>query len=155
MKFSIIGVGWLGEQIADFLLAKGWDVGGTTTRLEKVERLARKGVGIHQLDLKESIISSEFLDELFKSHMIIFTIPPNYFASTYAAYCIRFFAYLQEYVVEGRIIFISSISVYGNDARVVDEDSEVKPNTESAKQIVKVEVFIHKNFDNYSFWRLG
>src|SRR5690554_5821426 len=155
MKVSIIGVGWLGEQMADYLLRNEIEVLGTTTSTDKAKRLIEKGINAIPMDLKSPQLSTLIWSEIAQSDWVIYTIPPSGFGSTYAAYSIRFFEQLQQYVVEGTIIFTSSTSVYGNEARIVDEDSKLNPESENAKQIVKVEDFIQNNFDRYSIWRMG
>lgn len=155
MKVSIIGVGWLGEQIADYLLKNKIEILGTTTKSDKAQRLINKGINALQLDLSSPQLAKNIWSEIAQSDWIIFTIPPSSFGNTYAAHCIRFFEQLQQSVVEGTIIFTSSTSVYGNETRIVDEDSKLNPVSENAKQIVKVEDFIQNNFDRYSIWRMG
>lgn len=155
MKVAIIGIGWLGEQIADFLLEKKVEVFGTTTSVEKVKRLVSRGVDATTYDLKSALLSPGLMREVAQSDLVIFTIPPSKFGKTYAAHCIRFFEQLQVYAVEGIIIYTSSTSVYGNEERTVDESSEVAPQSDNAKQIVKVENFIRNHFDRSSIWRMG
>lgn len=155
MRASIIGVGWLGEQMADFLLERNVSVIGTTTSTEKVKRLESKGINAINFDLKSTELSPQILNEIAQSDWVIFTIPPSNFGSNYATHCIRFFEQLQKHTLKGTLIYTSSTSVYGNEERTVDETSETAPQSENAVQIVKVENFIRNHFNRFSIWRMG
>jgi nucleoside-diphosphate-sugar epimerase len=155
MKVTIVGIGWLGKQMADFFLKNRIDVFGTTTSTEKAKQFISKGINAISYDLKSAQLNPELMREVAQSDWIIFTVPPSKFGSTYAAHCIRFFELLQTYAVEGTIIYTSSTSVYGNEERRVDETSETAAHTENAEQIIKVENFLNTHFDRRSIWRMG
>lgn len=155
MKAAIIGVGWLGEQIADFLLEKQFELIGTTTSDDKVVNLNSKGIRAVQYDLISKPLSATVMAEIAQSEWIIFTVPPSNFGNTYAAHCIRFFEQLQTYAIEGTLIYTSSTSLYGNQASSVDENSAVDPQSENAKQIKIVEDFLFQRFEKLSVWRMG
>lgn len=155
MRASIVGIGWLGEQMADFLLEQNISVLGTTTSVEKAKKIRTKGIEAVCFDLKTTELNPQFMSKVAQSDWIIFTIPPSNFGSTYAVHCIRFFEQIQAYAFKGMFIYTSSTSVYGNKERVVNETSKTDPHSENAKQIVKVENLLKTHFDRMSIWRMG
>ena len=57
MKIGIIGLGWLGEPLGEFLLEKGFDLLGTTTSIEKAKLLNEKGINAYPFFLNPTPLS--------------------------------------------------------------------------------------------------
>ena len=52
---SIIGCGWLGLPLAEFLVQQGFHVRGSTTRAEKLKPLEEKGIEAFQITAGETL----------------------------------------------------------------------------------------------------
>ncbi|RYE24983.1 MAG: SDR family NAD(P)-dependent oxidoreductase, partial [Sphingobacteriaceae bacterium] len=67
-KISILGCGWLGLPLAKLLVAKGWQVKGSTTTFEKLNLLQEAGIEpfliraeAETLQAEPSFFDSDFL----------------------------------------------------------------------------------------------
>ena len=120
-KISILGMGWLGKPLATFLLSKGYTVKGSTTKECKLSDIDRLGVQSYHVDIEEY----EEIDLFLQSDILVVAITPK----NVAAYE-RLIEQIQKSSI-GKVIFISSTSVYPNTNSVVTEDTETvqKPLT--------------------------
>lgn len=133
-RIGIIGLGWLGESLADFLLENNFSIWGTVRSLEKAERIQKKGIDV---SLWESIapISKEVQVELAKLDLLILNLPPNACSDiSYGACLSSFLQYTQS---NTKVIFTSSTSVYPNNLADAKEDYKHKP--EEANKVLEAE----------------
>ena len=73
---SIIGCGWLGLPLGAFLVEKGYQVKGSTTRKEKFPLLEAKS--INPFHIKAGLqLKGENLDAFFQSEILIINVPPG------------------------------------------------------------------------------
>jgi nucleoside-diphosphate-sugar epimerase len=153
-RLSIIGLGWLGNQIGEYFMNRNYQIVGTVTSLEKATRLKNKGFEVSVLELEklESIDSTSF--DPFLSNVIFITIPPSA-NENYADKIIELIVKIQSANRMAKFIFTSSTSVYGNMAREIDESAATDPVSANAKVIVKVEEFLKKAVSDYLIIRLG
>ncbi len=138
-KISILGCGWLGLPLAEFLISKGFSVKGSTTNYNKLSLLSSRNIDPFLLELKPGI-KGDRIKEFFNSEILIIDIPPGGDDKvTYHPEQVK--SILDE--VKGsfvsKIIFISSTSVYGNVNREVTEIDEHDPEKESGKALKIVE----------------
>ena len=111
---SILGCGWLGIPLAEFLIERSHIVKGSTRSDEKLEHLNSKGIIPFKIVL-ESLDKSDIIEFLNTDVLIIATTCKNSFA----------FSQLMTYIETSRlenIIFISSTSVYPFLNRIVNEN---------------------------------
>lgn len=76
-QVSILGCGWLGLPLAKHLIQNGWEVKGSTTSLEKIEKLESEGIQAFKIELQEDKIIGEIHSFLENSELLIIDIPPG------------------------------------------------------------------------------
>jgi nucleoside-diphosphate-sugar epimerase len=140
MTISIAGCGWFGMELAKSLLQEGHQVKGSTTTPEKLEMLAAAGIEpvLIRLSEKEELISDH---SFFKCDVLVIAIPPKARINEGKDYLFavtRLIELATEYQI-GKIIFISSTSVYGDVNGPVDEDTLPTPDTLSGEVLVQAE----------------
>lgn len=137
----MIGSGWLGFTLAEKLNQQGFKVTATTTSPEKV---VNSHVNIIHLDTQMPNTLSTVTDNF---DLMLITIPPkrgqadNYLSQLMA---------LQQLAVNkgiGKLLFISSTSVWGENLGTVTEHTPMLPSTDSARAMVDFEQFIHQSDD--------
>ena len=148
-RVCIVGIGWLGEELALALKKLGYDVTGTTTSVIKADRLE------NALDLvKVFNLTNEEAEFLKGCEILIYTIPPSS-SDNYPDLSKQFLGKVLETNPDTTIIYTSSTSVYGNEEREVHEESLINPSSASAKKVAEVEAYIKDTFKKYAIFRLG
>lgn len=140
---SILGCGWLGLPLAAELVGRGYKVRGSTTRKNKLALLQQNDVEPFIMNLAEEEI--EF-GSFFESDCLVVTVPPGRTTKD-DSYSNQMSCLLDkaEKNSVNRIIFTSSVSVYGNPNTEVVETDELFPETNSAKAIAEAEELFIKN----------
>ncbi len=141
MQISILGCGWLGLPLAEALV-KIHTVKGSVTTTAKLPVLKEKGVLPFQVDLNNPDADA-ITGFLHGSEVLVVAIPPKVRAEGAISYPDKLKA-LVPYIVQAgikKVLFTSSISVYGENETVpeVDELTEPNPQTESGKQVLASE----------------
>lgn len=135
---SILGCGWLGSPLAQYLLKKKYKVKGSTTSEEKLEELESAGVEPYKIRLEESIpVPTAFLD----SDILVLNIPPGLRRNslkTHLKQLESLFSSMQK-DKPGKLLFVSSTSVYENKNR---EMTEADVNRDS--DIYKIEEYVRE-----------
>lgn len=142
-KISILGCGWLGLPLAKKLLADGSRVKGSTTSTEKMDMLRAAGIDPFLIELSADGISGE-IDRFLDSEILILDIPPKLSQGRFTDKIKNLLPYLQRSTVT-RVLFISSISVYAENAGDVDENSRANPETENGKQLLEAEALLRND----------
>ncbi len=148
---SILGCGWLGLPLGEFLIKKGYSVKGSTTDVAKFEILAEKGITPFQVQISDTEIAGNNLDAFFDSEILIINFPPKRREDI-----VQYFTAQNELLIHQlnassvkKVLFVSSTSVYPDLNRAVFEDETVEPLKESGKALKQVEnlLFSHPNFE--------
>jgi nucleoside-diphosphate-sugar epimerase len=137
MTVSILGCGWLGKGLALSLIKEGHRVKGSTTTPGKMDDLSVLGIEPYLIDLNAGSLESyhSFFDcEVF---IVAFNVKLQS-RPEYPAEIRNLIHSLQLYKVP-RILFISSISVYGNHNLEVNELTAPDPQTVSAGFLCQAE----------------
>ena len=125
---SILGCGWLGLPLAEFLLTKGFAVKGSTTSAEKLPLLAQKGIRPFLINLQPGLAPERLDDwhDFLQTDILIISIPPRTDAYGHDAHArqIRYFTYPLMFS-EVKIIYVSSTSVYPENRQTATEISAV------------------------------
>lgn len=108
---SILGCGWLGEPLADFLMEKSWQVKGATTTTSKLWALKMKGIEAYQIKLGE-VTLPDGLSDFLKSEYLVVNIPPSKGMREGALY-LPFIKAIEASPVK-KVILVSTTSVYPN-----------------------------------------
>ncbi|MCS6822232.1 MAG: SDR family NAD(P)-dependent oxidoreductase [Microscillaceae bacterium] len=123
---SILGCGWLGLPLANFLIRKGFQVYGSTTSKEKLAILRQNNIRAFELLLNPNAMGNDWYDFLENPTLII-NIPPK-IQEFGQDFHVKQIENLLRLVVKSnvrRIFYISSTSVYPEKNQVVCENSEV------------------------------
>lgn len=113
MRISIVGLGWLGEPLAKYLLLRGYEIQGSTTTSEKANLLKGKGIMAYPFFLNPGP-EGEGWESLFFSDILIINIPPRSRVRTddFHLHQIRALRQLLDKNSVAQVIFISATSVY-------------------------------------------
>jgi nucleoside-diphosphate-sugar epimerase len=144
---SILGCGWLGLPLAKSLIEKGFSVKGSTTSLEKISLLQNAGINPFLLALSENGISGDMDSFLSNSDILIIDIPPKLRGNSEENFVAKI-EHLIPLIQKGgiqKVLFVSSTSVYADDNGFITESSQLRPDTESGRQLKKVEQLLQSN----------
>ncbi len=117
---SILGCGWLGFPLAQYLIEKKYKIRGSTTSETKIGRLQESQIDAYIIDLQ----SFSPIDPLFfTTDVIVINIPPGLRKTPLDVHLnqLRFFFDQIPQDSSPRIIFVSSTSVYPDLNRIVVE----------------------------------
>jgi len=146
-QISILGCGWLGLPLAKALLENGFSVKGSTASNEKLSVLENLRILAYQVELSETKIQGEIDSFLENSKTLIIDVPPKLKGNPnddFVSKIKTLIPFLEKSSVEN-VLFISSISVYGDDNSIVTEETIPHPNTENGKQLVQAEQLLQSN----------
>jgi nucleoside-diphosphate-sugar epimerase len=162
MQVSILGCGWLGLPLAKSLIEKGFSVIGSTTSVEKIPILESLGIQPSIVTLsavKGQNNENEIIPFLQNSEVLIINIPPKLRRDSVASLGMTFVEKIENLIpfieksTVKKIIFVSSTSVYGEiplenaqgEKNSITEETIPNPDTESGKQLLKVEKILQSN----------
>lgn len=138
IKVSILGCGWFGLALAKQLLAAGYSVNGSTTSPEKLQLLSENNINPFLVNLTVNTISAE--ETFFEADVLFICIPPKRNSAELQNYPDKVKLILET--AKGKVkqvVLISSTSVYGDDNKIVNENSETTPDTDSGKMVLAAE----------------
>ena len=146
-KISILGCGWLGLPLAKSLLEKGFSIKGSTTSVEKISILENNGIQGFQIELLELAIKGNIDSFLENSEILIIDIPPKLRGisrENFVRKIKNLIPFIEKSTIKN-VVFISSTSVYADDNSIITEATTPNPDTESGKQLLEAEQFLHSN----------
>jgi nucleoside-diphosphate-sugar epimerase len=137
-RLLIAGCGYLGQAVADLLLANGWDLEGWTMSLESAKRISAKPYSLRAVDISDA---RHVFDQKKNFDLVI------HCASTRGG---DVDSYRRLYLIGARnllkqfgnaqLLFTSSTSVYAqNSGEVVNEESLAEPKHETGKILRETE----------------
>jgi len=128
IKVSVLGCGWLGLPLAEFLLEKDFYVKGSTTSAEKLLVLEEKGIEPFLLDFQPEVPEPyrQELREFLQSDILVINIPPR-LATQGNDFHIRQITHLLHQLPQTtpNVIYVSSTSVYPDANQTATEVSAV------------------------------
>lgn len=105
-SISILGLGWLGNFLAEHFSQKGYAIKASTTTFEKLEGFESKGYSGFLVNLNsEENVPADFLS----SPIQFICVPPSKIKDDYADCLAKYISLLSEDIL---VFFISSTSVY-------------------------------------------
>lgn len=145
---SILGCGWLGLPLAEFLISKGFSVKGSTTTPGKKDILSSNNIEPFLIELNPAIHEKD-LQDFFSSEILIINIPPGGSDNKADYHKHQIESVLNEVKNSSvsKLIFISSTSVYKNANREVTELDQPNPETESGRALRSVEELIFNTIE--------
>ncbi len=135
-SISILGCGWLGAPLAKALISDGHPVKGSTTSREKLTVLTQAGIEAFLISIDEKNIAGNIGDFL-QSELLIIDIPPklrNHQTENFVKKIELLRQFIERSTVKN-VLFVSSVSVFGNHQGAVDENTFPEPDSESGKQL--------------------
>ncbi|KAF7817598.1 Protein yeeZ [Senna tora] len=131
-RMFILGMGFVGQLLAQKLQNQGWVVSGTCTSHVKKKKLEEKGFHIYQFDANEPELG--ILDRLKHHTHLLVSIPPMVGIGDPM---LQHEELLRSSLVNGDLqwlCYLSSTSIYGDcGGELVDEDYPTNPTSELAK----------------------
>lgn len=151
---GILGCGWLGTLLATKLNSFKWNLKVSKTTAEGLEALRQLGFDSYSITLSENSLEGnlEFFENL---DQIVVSIPPKRNDAMGFSQKIDYLINFLKSKKNCKIIFLSSISVYGKKEGFFDETSTLSPETESSRQLVESEKMILKSSNPSLILRLG
>ena len=149
---SILGCGWLGMPLAEFLISKNFIIKGSTTSEEKLIELKSKLIDSYLVDLN---FPSKINKAFFDSEILLLNLPPG--LKNKISYSKRIENALELTKGSGvkKVIFISTTSVYKDESVTVTEEGPFA-NSEKAKELISAEKIIQQQKNlNCTILRLG
>lgn len=156
LKVSIIGCGWLGLPLAEELIARGYQVIGSTTSEKKLPELQEKGIDATLYKLTPMPEGKDF-NKLFQVDVMVINVPPKSRTNAPDFYReqIKYLKYQLQNSSVKRVIFISSTSFYPTSNSEVDENSTFDLNNGSNQAVVWGEQEISQIKQQLSILRCG
>lgn len=132
MKVSIIGLGWLGLQLAERFSQAGFEVKGTVRSSDKANTLNHL-----QVDICLYEFPNQAPDTVFDADALILTIPPGKIED----YLGMVWTLTEEIKLSSirKIVFLSSVSVYPECNQTVDESYSGQPDSPQGKTLLEAE----------------
>ena len=148
-QISIIGCGWLGLSLAEFLIENDYLVKGSTTSNTKLEHLKTHAIDGFLIRLDESQISGNYSDFLAGSETIIINIPPGLRKNPSKNHVkeIRHLITVIENENIKNVLYISSTSVFKDESHFPKIIDSTVPNatTNNTKQLIEIEHLLLNN----------
>jgi nucleoside-diphosphate-sugar epimerase len=145
-RVSIIGLGWLGKPLAEYLQKLGMEVNGSTTSLEKAKKLKTEGIPAFQFQL-DPYPKGLAYDTLFNVDILFINIPPKTksMPETFHPEQIRF---LKEMIVQAgvkKVIYVSSTSVYPDLCQIAKEEDFLNEENTGNRVLLTSEKLLSKD----------
>lgn len=146
-QISILGCGWLGLPLAQHLIEKGYTIKGSTTSPNRIGELESKEIEAFIIELSPDKISGHYEAFLQNSKTLIIDIPPKLRGENPESFVEKIKTFVQKAILKSSIenvLFISSSSVYGEEAITITETTPEKPETLSGKELLETEHFLQQ-----------
>lgn len=149
---AILGLGYLGRPLAEALYQGGVSVAAVKKRLTSDD--VNVPIDLQFADLDDVEAAEQVYAGWQDKAVWVALLPPSAVAD-YVAVITQWVRAAQRYAVP-HLVFASSISVYGSQTRVCDENSELAPETVGAQAIMAAEqVVLKSGMANIDVVRLG
>ena len=148
-QVSLLGCGWLGMPLAEFLIKNDFKVKGSTTSPSKISSLRDIEVEAFLILLEETGCEGFVEAFLSDSETLVIAIPPGLRKnpkSDYVAKMNHLVPYVETSSIKN-VLFISSTSVYQDNEffPITTEKREFYAETNVAKQLLEVERLFSEN----------
>lgn len=156
INISIVGLGWLGLPLALRLKELDYTVVGTVTSSEKLLRLVASPFAVKVIKISTDQIIGDWKSITEDANYIFINIPPSNNSNGDHGYIRQIKQIIKRTNREKKIIFISSTSVYGDQAGLVDETSTCKPTKKGGQIVFAAENLLREHFqENLTIIRFG
>lgn len=149
---AILGLGFLGRPLAEQVYQSGAQVAAVKKRLTSDD--INLPIALQFADLDDAHAAERVYATWQDYPTWLALLPPSSVAD-YVAVIAQWTQAAQQYGVQ-HLVFASSISVYGTQARQCDENSVLAPDTESARKLVAAEqIVLNSGIAHIDVLRLG
>ena len=141
MKFSVLGCGWLGLPLAEFLEKRGFVVKGSTTSQEKIALLNSKNIQPFLIEIRNNY-NSDSLKTFLNTDVLFINVPYGRQKENLNAY-LDLIDKIEKSPVQ-KVIFASSTSVYADTNGVITntESFQINPDKQG---LLELENLFRKN----------
>jgi len=149
-SISILGCGWLGLPLGEYLVKKGYRVKGSTTEEDKLSKIEEKKIEPYLLILNPEIQGGR-IKGFFDSDVLIVNFPPERrddIVSYHKKQIESLISGVDDSMINN-VIFVSSTSVYPDLNREVYEYERLKPTKSTGKALAQVEELL-RNCDKFN-----
>ena len=143
MEISLLGCGWLGMPLAQKLVADGFSVKGSTTSEPKTTPMLQAGIVPFIISLSDDAVTGN-ISEFLASEILIIDIPPKKTDGSFAEKIKRLLPHIENSSVR-KVLFVSSISVYGEASGIVDESTIANPDSANGRELCTAEELLLEN----------
>ncbi|AWI25205.1 Rossmann-fold NAD(P)-binding domain-containing protein [Flavobacterium pallidum] len=146
-KISVLGCGWLGLPLATDLIKTGFSVNGSTTTEEKMPILKSFGINPFSISVNADGVRGDITSFLNSCDTLIVDFPPKLrgdASENFVSKVRNLIPFIESSTV-AHVIFISSISVYGENQGIVTASTLPEPVTESGMQLLEAEQLLMEN----------
>jgi len=140
LEISLLGCGWLGFPLAINLISKAYTLKASTTTLEKLPIFESAGINPYLIQFDSG--QEPDLTDFLQSDILIISIPPGRKSIDGLANYRKMAQVLCKQLATSpisKVIFISSTSVYPESNEILNEFSEIAPETESGLVLAETE----------------
>ena len=158
MKVSIIGLGWLGLDLAHHLNRLSYSVCGSTTSGNKIKNVKSTDIKEYRLFVSKKSELEYSSESIFQADTIIITLPfkRSFKPSDIYYNQLNLIANeIKKHSPKAQVIFTSSTSIYPKYEPIVDENFPLKNLDERQTTLLNVEKLIQNTFKNSVILRLG
>ncbi len=139
---SILGCGWLGLPLAEYLIMKGYTIKGSTTHQNKLHTLDSLGIKPYKIHLNP-LPDTDNLADFMQADALILNIPPRsrqtgISPTFYPEQIQSLIPFIKKSIIR-EVIFVSSTSVYpklNREVTELDAIREAHPSIYDAEQIL-------------------
>lgn len=149
MNISILGCGWLGLPLAEYLITGGHHIKGSTTQKSKISILRQKKIEPYLIKLTPQLNGGDSVKPFWKSDVLVLNIPPRTKDEDDIEYHIE---QVQSVINElekneiKKVIFISATSVYPPLGEVREGDAiQGKASRPSGEALLRAEQMLLQN----------
>lgn len=143
---SILGCGWLGLPLANYLIGKGYKVKGSTRTRSELEVIKSHGIEPFYLVLDPDL-RGDNVDDFFNCDVLVVNFPPERrddIALYHPAQIRSLIASIESSPVK-KVLFVSSTSVYPDLGREVSEDDNAPPEKPSGIALLEAERLLRQS----------
>lgn len=145
---SILGCGWFGFAFAKKLVELGYEVKGSTTSPEKLDLLAEEKINPFLINFTAEQIIAD--NEFFDADALFICIPPKRNSAELLDYPQKIKSILAAAKDKSKqVVLISSTSVYADENKTVNENSETHPDTDSGKVVLSAENILKSSLPDH------
>ncbi|QPH39143.1 SDR family oxidoreductase [Pedobacter endophyticus] len=152
---SILGCGWFGLALAKRLITLNYTVKGSTTSPEKLGILQAENIQPFMVNFTAEAVVADLT--FFEADTLFICIPPKRNSNELKSYPDKINAIISAAEHRSKnVILISSTSVYGDENKIANENSETNPDTESGKMVLAAEeIFMTKYPSDFTIIRFA